>query len=172
MELDHESVYRLDPNPDGAWAIPRVTFDTTRPNGILFSLDYKSSTSPKRPPAGRKRQLRAYPMRTMARSATGRSAARFRRMARHRWHGAGYRGKHRCDSRNQRRRSGPLIYVFSPTGGMIELHPVPCKKPTNCSFGDADLRTLYVTSIDGHVFRAKTERRGRLLYPLQPQPKS
>ena len=28
LELDHESVYRLDPRPDGGHAITRVTFDT------------------------------------------------------------------------------------------------------------------------------------------------
>jgi len=38
-ELDHDSVYRLDPQPDDSYRITRVTFDTTRPNGLLFSLD-------------------------------------------------------------------------------------------------------------------------------------
>ena len=32
-------------------------------------------------------------------------------------------------------------------------------------FGDADLKTLYVTAIDGELFSARTERQGRLLYP-------
>ena len=44
-------------------------------------------------------------------------------------------------------------------------HPVPAKRPTNCAFGDADLQTLYVTTTEGHLFRARTNRRGRLLYP-------
>ena len=39
-DLDHDSVYRLDEQDDGSWSITRVTFDTTRPNGLLFSLDY------------------------------------------------------------------------------------------------------------------------------------
>ena len=29
-ELDHDSVYRLDPRDDGSWSINRVTFDTTQ----------------------------------------------------------------------------------------------------------------------------------------------
>jgi gluconolactonase len=58
-----------------------------------------------------------------------------------------------------------MIYVFAPDGRILEQHPVPCSKPTNCTFGDADLRTLYVTSIEGHLFCARTERQGRLLYP-------
>ena len=41
-ELDHDSVYRLDPQADGSWSITRVTFDTTRPNGLLFSLAYNT----------------------------------------------------------------------------------------------------------------------------------
>ena len=48
---------------------------------------------------------------------------------------------------------------------VLEMHPVPVDRPTNCSFGDADLRTLYVTTVGGHLFRAYTERQGRLLYP-------
>ena len=40
MEIPHESVYRVDPQPDGTWTIHHVTFDTTRPNGLLFSLDH------------------------------------------------------------------------------------------------------------------------------------
>ena len=62
-ELDHDSVYRLDPEPDGRYKINRVTFDTTRPNGLLFSLDYKTLYVAQ---SGRekteKRQLRAYPV--------------------------------------------------------------------------------------------------------------
>ena len=60
---------------------------------------------------------------------------------------------------------GPMIYVFSPTGEVLETHPVPEDRPTNCTFGGLDLTTLYVTTGGGHLFRAATERRGRLLFP-------
>ena len=63
MELDHESVYRLEPDTDGKWTIHRATFDTTRPNGLLFSLDHRTlyvAQSGRRP--DEKRQLRAYPV--------------------------------------------------------------------------------------------------------------
>jgi sugar lactone lactonase YvrE len=34
--------------------------------------------------------------------------------------------------------------------------------PTNCAFGDADLTSLYVTTTDGSVYRArKTGRQGK-----------
>ena len=62
-ELDHDSVYRLNPQADGSYALSRVTFDTTRPNGLLFSLDHKTlyvAQSGRRP--DEKRQLRGYPV--------------------------------------------------------------------------------------------------------------
>ena len=59
---------------------------------------------------------------------------------------------------------GPMIYVFAPNGRVLETHPMPADAPTNCTFGDADRRTLYVTA-SGCLYRARTERVGRLLYP-------
>ena len=47
LELDHQSVYRLDPEPDGEWQITRVTYDTSKPNSILISLISSGFTSPK-----------------------------------------------------------------------------------------------------------------------------
>jgi sugar lactone lactonase YvrE len=38
-------------------------------------------------------------------------------------------------------------------------------EPTNCAFGDPDLSALYVTTAEGHLYRARnTGRRGRALY--------
>jgi gluconolactonase len=62
MELDHESVYRLDPTTAGPWQITRVTFDTTRPNGLAFSLDYHTLYVAETPVHEGNRQLRAYPV--------------------------------------------------------------------------------------------------------------
>ena len=47
---------------------------------------------------------------------------------------------------------GPMIYVFAPSGRVLETHPVPVDMPSNCTFGDADLSTLYVTTSGGHLF--------------------
>src|SRR3954466_8959317 len=43
-ELDHDSVYCITPPADGStpWGLARVTFDTTRPNGILISPDERT----------------------------------------------------------------------------------------------------------------------------------
>ena len=56
---------------------------------------------------------------------------------------------------------GPMIYVFAPSGRLLETQPMPVDQPTNCAFGDADLSTLYVTTAQGHLLRARnTGRRG------------
>ncbi len=165
-ELDHDSIYRLDPGRNGAWSITRVTFDTTRPNGLLFSSDYKTlyvAQSGRGP--DEKRQLRAYPVRGDLSLDAPTLLHDF--------------GEHRgidgmvLDSEGnivatagwELGGPGPMIYVFAPSGKVLEQHPVPCLRPTNCTFTGPDLSTLYVTSTEGHLFRARTERRGFLLYP-------
>lgn len=166
MELDHESVYRLDPQPDATWTINRVTFDTTRPNGLLFSLDHKTlfvAQSGRLPEE--KRQLRAYSVRDDGSLGVPAVLHDFGE-----WRGIDgmvldTEGNIIATAGATEGGPGPMIYVFSPSGEVIEQHPVPCNKPTNCTFGDAGLRTLYVTSIDGHLFRTRTERQGRLWFP-------
>jgi gluconolactonase len=64
--------------------------------------------------------------------------------------------------------SGPggMICVFSPKGRIIESHSVPCKRPSNCTFGGENLDILYVTTLEGHLFMVEnTGRQGYLLYP-------
>jgi gluconolactonase len=165
-DLDHDSVYRLDPRAGGPWAIHRMTFDTTRPNGLLFSLDHKTlyvAQSGRNPEE--KRELRAYPVRRDG------SLGRYKVL-----HDFGqYRGiDGMClDSEGnivatagyREGGPGPMIYVFSPTGKVLETHPTPVDRPTNCTFGGSDITTLYVTTGEGYVLQAETKRQGRLLYP-------
>jgi gluconolactonase len=165
-ELEHDSVYRLDPEPDGAYRIYRVTFDTTRPNGLLFSPDYRTlyvAQSGRGP--DEKRELRAYPVKADRTLGEPRLLHDF--------------GEHRgidgmcLDSDGNILATagwelggpGPGIYVFSPSGELLEIHPVPCRRPTNCAFGGEDFRTLFVTTIEGFLFRARTDRTGRPLWP-------
>lgn len=56
----------------------------------------------------------------------------------------------------QRSGPGPLIYVFSPTGAVLETHIVPAGAPLNCAFGDPGLASLYVSTSEGHLFRVRT----------------
>jgi len=164
-DLDHDSVYRLDPKADGGYRINRVTFDTTRPNGLLFSLDGNTlyvAQSGREPTE--MRQLRAYPLKSdkmlgkptilhdfgAHRGIDGmRLDAEGNIVATAGWELGG---------------PGPMIYVFSPSGSVLETHPVPCKRPTNCEFGGDDLTTLYVTTIEGFLLRARTGRVGHRRY--------
>ena len=162
----HDSVYRLDQGDDDSWSITRVTFDTTRPNGLLFSLDHavlyvaQSGRLPEE-----KRELRAYPVNDDGSLGDGEVIHDF--------------GAHRgidgmcldvegniiATAGNLAGGPGPMIYVFSPSGEVIETHLLNFDQPTNCTFGGEDLSTLYVTTGQGHLLRAFTERQGRLLYP-------
>jgi gluconolactonase len=41
------------------------------------------------------------------------------------------------------------IYVVAPEGGLLQFIPVPADMITNCTFGDPDRKTLYITA--GHT---------------------
>lgn len=166
MELEYESVFRLDPQLDGSWSIRRMTYDTTRPNGLLISADQRTLyVAQSEYGEDRKRELRAYPIHDddtlgpyvvlhnfyphrgidgMCLDVDGNIIATAG------WEVSG---------------PGPMIYVFAPNGRALETHPVPSDRPTNCTFGGPNLTTLYVTTGSGDVFRAETQRRGRLWFP-------
>jgi len=171
MEVDHQSVYRLDPRADGTYTITRVTFDTTQPNGILVSQDQsKLYVAESGYTKGIPRELRAYPI------GEDGSLGTFTTLFT--W-GEDAKGVHRgidgmCLDRDgnivatagwEVAGAGPMIYVFSPTGRVLETHPVPAIRPTNCCFGGPDLSTLFVTTTQGHLFRAETQRVGWAMYP-------
>ena len=165
-ELDHDSVYRIDMTDGKSTAVSRVTEDTTRPNGLLFSLDYQTlyvAQSGRLPEE--ERQLRAYPVNSDGSLGSHEVIHDF--------------GEHRgidgmvldvdgnivATAGYKAGGPGPLIYVFSASGEVLETHPTPFDRPTNCSFGGEDLSTLYVTTGDGFLLRAFTERQGRLNFP-------
>ena len=172
-ELDHASVLRLDPGPaaQGGWTLQRMTFDTFAPNGLLFSQDERTLYVVQSDYEGT-RDLRAYPLQDDD------TLGRFTVLH---VFGEDYRGVHRgldgmcLDTEGniiaaggwRQAGPGPLIYVFSPSGRVIETHSAPADWPTNCAFGGRALDTLYVTTRGGHLFRVNdTGRRGWTLYPL------
>lgn len=170
MELDHESVFRLDPQTDGSWTIQRVTFDTTRPNGILISPDQRTLYVAQSEYGENKlRELRAYPINDDGSLGAYRVLHNF-------YPHRGIDGMCLDSEGNivatagwNESGPGPMIYVFSPTGRVLETHPVPVDRPTNCTFGDSDLRTLYVTTASGYLLRARTPRSGYVPAPA-PRP--
>ncbi|MGY8993583.1 MAG: SMP-30/gluconolactonase/LRE family protein [Rhodospirillales bacterium] len=171
QQLDHRSVMRLEPKADGGYTLHRATFDTDMPNGVLLSADQKTlyvAQSNFEP--GHLRDLRAYPINDDGSLGTFKLLHVF---------GEDEGGVHRgvdgmcldvdgnivaCAGYN-RHGPGAMIYVFSPIGRVIETHRTPCRQPTNCCFGGPDLTTLFVTSTDGHLLMAQTDRRGYGLYP-------
>lgn len=170
-ELDHRSVLCATPQTDGSYKVTRATFDTTQPNGILVSRDnrtlYVAESSYTR---GIPRELRAYPIN--ADGNLGKFDVLFT------W-GEDARGLHRgidgmcLDAEGniiatagwEISGPGPMLYVFSPTGRVLETHPVACNRPTNICFGGPDMSTVFVTSTNGHFFKAQTNRRGWAMYP-------
>lgn len=156
MELDHESVYRLDPRSDGSWSLNRVTYDTTCPNGLVLSNDQRTLyVAQSKYGDNEQRDLRAYPIREdgslgpceilhnfyphrgidgMCVDAAGNILAT-----------AGW----------EKSGPGPMVYLFAPNGRVLATHPIPADRPTNICFGDMDLQALYVTTVEGHFFRVR-----------------
>jgi gluconolactonase len=165
--LEHQSVLRLERNERRAWTAARITYDTMCPRAVLLSRDentlYVADGEPRQGQAVR--ELRAYPMREDG-SVGSRSVLHT--------FGADAKGPHRgvegmCLDRDgnivacagwRQSGPGPMIYVFAPGGAVLETHPVPADRPNRCCFGGRDLDLLYVTSADGHLYEAKTGRRG------------
>jgi gluconolactonase len=167
MELDHESVFRADPQPDGSWTIHRVTFDTTRPNGLLISPDQQTLyVAQSDYGADRKRELRAYPIDEDG--SVGEYSV-LHDFGPHR----GIDGMVHDTEGNiiacagwEQSGPGPMIYVFAPNGRVLQTNPVPSDRPTNCSWGGDNLSTLYVTTGEGHLLRTETSHKGQLWYPI------
>lgn len=171
--LEHASVLRLeqDPAPQRrTWTIERATYDTTNPRGLAFSPDEKTLYVADNSMANEdKREVRAYPVFPDATLDKPRVMHTF---------GADVRGVHRgveglcVDAEGcvvavggwRRSGPGPLVYVFAPSGAVLESHPLPQDLPNNCAFGDRGLGSLYVTTAEGYLLRARrTDRIGRSL---------
>ena len=166
-KLDHASVLRMEAPPHQDAFISRMTYDTDAPNAVLLSGDgrtlYVSECSEE---AQGKREFRAYPILEDGTIGPYLLLHVF---------GADHRGVHRgisgmCLDNGgnilacagwKRSGPGPMIYVFSPEGRVLETHLVPDAEPTNCAFGDTDMATLYVTTSQGHLYRVRnTGRQG------------
>ena len=170
-EIDDQSVLRADPQADGSYKVLRMTFDNTQTNGILVSPDqrtlYVAESSYKR---GVNRELRAYPIRDDG--SLGSYDTLFS------W-GEDARGVHRgidgmcfdaegniiATAGYEVSGAGPMLYVFSASGRVLETHPIGCNRPTNVCFGGPDMTTVFVTSTNGHLYKAETDRVGWAMYP-------
>ncbi|MFQ6030972.1 MAG: SMP-30/gluconolactonase/LRE family protein, partial [Dehalococcoidia bacterium] len=172
-KLDHASVLRLEAPDDEESPITRMTYDTDAPQALLLSQDEKTLfVAETSNDLQGTRELRAYPI--LEDDSLGLP------ILLHSF-GADAKGAHRGVSGMTLDREGnvvacagwsrggpgPMVYVISPNGRILESHPLP-EEPTNCAFGGFEKGTLYVTTRPGNLFRcSNTTRRGWSLYPSE-----
>src|SRR5919106_1622927 len=161
--LDHASVLRLERNSAGDWFLTRVTRDTRGPRAVVLAADertlYVADGDAER---GDLCQLFAYPVQLDGSIGHAKLLLAFAPAER------GIEGLCLDSDGNliacagwKRSGLGPMLYVISPSGTVLEAHPAPADLPMRCAFGDARLASLYVTAGDGAVYRARnTGRRG------------
>ncbi len=165
MELDHESVYRLTPQKSGPWHCERMTFDTTAPNGLLLAPDETILyVAESKYGEDEKRELRAYPIRADGKLGKPDILHNFYPHRGIDGMCLDHEGNIVATAGWELSGPGGMIYVFAPNGRVLETHPLPCDRPTNCTFGGNNLDELYVTSIGGDLLWAKTHRKGYLPY--------
>src|SRR5262245_3110331 len=153
LELDKESVYRIDPSGE----LVRVTADVERPNGIAVSPDQKTLyVVDNNPSRGGARKVYAYALRPDGSVGARRVLHDF---------GTGRGGDGMCLDRNgnayvtaglnsgfspeQDSSVKGGVYIFSPQGKSLGFIPTREDSVTNCTFGGPDLKTLYITAGTG-----------------------
>jgi gluconolactonase len=155
--LDHASILRLERDASENWTLKRVTSDTKGVRALALSPDEKTLyVAEGDPDRDGVRELRAYPVQSDASVGKYEVLQEF---------GSTERGiEGICvDSEgnviacggSSKSGAGPLIYVYSAAGSLIEKLPSPADNPMRCAFGDADLGSLYLTTGEGHLYRAK-----------------
>jgi len=161
--LPHASVLRLENCGPRLWKLTRITHDTLGPRAVMLSADekilYVADGDINR---GDVCQLFAFPLDAHGNAAHCKTLLTFAAVER------GIEGMCLDIDGNiiaclgwKQSGSGAAIIVISPSGTILETHPVPADVPMRCAFGDADLGSLYVTAGDGGVYRAKNiGRRG------------
>jgi len=170
LELDLEGVYRV--NPDGTGLV-RVLGEgqVSRPNGIAISRDQKTLYVVDNQPITPVRKLWAFPLDDEG-NASGAGKEFYD------W-GKGRGGDGMCiDSEdnlyvtggadrayvNQTTDNPGGVYVFSGEGKFKGVIKVPEDMVTNCCFGDADLKTLYITA-GKTLWKVRVKVAGRLVWP-------
>ena len=171
QSLDHMSVLRLDPLGADQWELNRVTTDISRPNGVLISRDQRTLyVAQSDYGINRRRELRAYPINengTLGNYVTLHTFGVDRNGVQRGVDGMtlDMNGNIIACAGWESGGPGPMIYVFSPTGRVLFTHPIRVERATNCCFGDSDMKTLYVTTGAGHLFKARTDLTGWIMWP-------
>jgi gluconolactonase len=153
-EVDHESVYRVD--RDGT--VTLLIRDVWKPNGIVVSPDQRTLYLADSPgdPKGR-RVLLAYPLRKDGTLGAAKALHDF--------------GEDRGIDGMTVTADGRIVAavgkgttagvsIFTPDGKKAGFIPTP-EDPSNCCFGEPDLKTLYVTA-GKSLYRVETAMTGFL----------
>ncbi len=133
QELSFQGVYRMDPDGGG---LTLLVDDFAQPNGLCFSLDgsrlFINDTS--------RQHVRVFNV------APGGSLTGGAVWAETKGEGRGAPDGMKIDSRGNLYCCGPGgIHVFDPSSDFLGVIPVP-EQTANFTFGDDDLRTLYITA--------------------------
>lgn len=161
--LDHASVLRNDPVGPDLYRLVRVTHDTCGPRAVVLSADEKTLyVADGDIERGDVCQLFAYSVTPYGSVGHAKALVTFTAADR------GIEGMCLDSDGNivacagwKKGGAGPMLYVISPQGTILESHPAPADMPMRCAFGDTGLDSLYVTAGDGALYRAKgTGRRG------------
>jgi sugar lactone lactonase YvrE len=158
--LDHASVLRAERDERNNWTLRRITFDTAAPRAVLLSPDEKTLYVAEGDGTTALRELRAYALR---RDGTAGAFSVLHTFGRdHRGPQRGIEGMALAEdgsfvacAGDSEAGSGPMLYVFSPGGQLLAGHPFPGGAPIRCAFGGAARDDLYVSSADGHLYRAR-----------------
>ena len=160
-KLAHASVLRLEA-PTLEAPITRMTYDTDSPMSLLLSPNEDTLyVAESGECANAPRELRAYPVLEEGTLGPYRLLHTF---------GTDRRGVHRgiygmcldgagnvvAVAGSPTAGPGPMAYIFTPEGRIVESQPLP-ETPTNCAFGGA---YLYITTNQGSLYRADTTGRG------------
>lgn len=158
-EIGADYVYRFDPE---SGEIYPVATDTIRPNGLAFSPDerllYVSDTSASHDPDGR-HEIRVYDVAPDGRrlQGDGRVFAVVN---------PGLPDGFRLDEHGHIFTSSQdSIQVYHPDGTHLGKIPVP-EKIANCTFGDADFKSLYIVASTS-LYRVRLKVRGDIRRRVQ-----
>ena len=170
MELDVEGVYRVDADGKNLVRVLGVE-QISRPNGIAISSDQGTLFVVDNHPLKPVRKLWAFSLSDQGQVVgEGRELHDF---------GKGRGGDGMCIDvndalyvtggadrvyPNQNTDNPGGVYVFSPEGKLLEHIDVPEDMVTNCCFGGADLKTLYITA-GKTLWKVRCKSPGRVVWP-------
>jgi len=144
-ELPHNGLYRIA--PDGALHLLETDFG--RPNGLAFSPDESLLYVDDSP----RREIRVFSVNSQGQLTSDRLFATLESPE------EGSPDGMKLDVAGNIYCTGPGgIWIYEPTGTLVGIAAGP-ERPANLAFGDADLRTLYITARTG-LYSLRTQYPG------------